>query len=349
MLVRNSSFLEFSYRIHSKDHQQLDWKTHKISCGKSAILPPSGAISPKEGSPSFVPNSGVTSTSIQIPTPEGYSLTLCARHRLENCSICSLNFLHTNAINRYQRLLYHSQQLVCQEELLQKQLTSCSNPNCPSKWPATEEFSPPIIDISQLQRCQKCYHACYCSNSCQKEHYQEHQMICKLYTPMYTSTGTGVDYPVVQYAYCLGTILEEIYESIPTGLCMKIIFFNGEIDLSSPLHLYPYYILEYMPSEPLLIPTNSIFDDQPFDSDTSVTTWKRCTQSTLERYVNSHPTGTYVEILSTTQSNNEECISAIPWLNGHHLSDENVEFSKRYVVVECRTVHDETHWRKRKV
>lgn len=167
-------------------------------------------------------------------------------------------------------------------------------------------------------------------------------MVCKLYTPMY------MDHKEIQYAYHLGTILEEIYEGCFTGLRLKIVFFNGDIDFSSSLHLSPYYILEYLSSETFLIPSSSIFDQLP--SDVAVgqslqrNTWKRSSNMTLERCIDGTPTGTFAEIMQNSEG--KDSITASPWLNTRHLSSGDIESSKRFVVVECRAVHDLTRWRR---
>jgi hypothetical protein len=325
---------------HSKDHQKLDWSKHKLVCHE--------------------PNSpSLQQQSIHLKTPEGYQLQLCHLHHKEICSLCTSNYSASNAIKRYDQLLLLSQKVLEQEQIL-KNHTVCSNSNCQSRWEATEEFIPPVITPSSLQTvCHSCHHAVYCSQSCRQEHQSEHQMLCKLYTPLYRDQREGT----CHQSYCLGTVLEEIVVcdelTIETGLRMKVIFFNGDIDPSSSLSQISYYLCEYMsPSsteEPLLIPAEDVDQsEETVVTSSSNLSWRRLapTLPNLERCLNGKPTGTFVQIINTTEESGKTIYAAMPWVRARHLSPPASEIKEGrcpglYVVLECHVAHEGKRWRRR--
>jgi hypothetical protein len=286
------------------------------------------------------------STPLEIMTPEGYTLHLCQLHRQEICSVCRCNHSISNSNRRYLALLKHSNQVSKEEDQQPSELKQCSNPNCQSRWEATEDFIPPIIPLEQLSPCASCRRAVYCSQSCQREHQTEHEMICKLFSSMFR------DGPEVRMSLRPGIILEEIWEGAPTGLRMKIIFFNGDIEPSSSLCSAPYYILEYLRQDPPLpqISSEIIFEEALPTTETAVPTlWRRHpSQSTLERYVNLQATDTFVRILQTDDSTGVMLCTVEPWVNGRHVvAGEGVAEGegKRFVVISCRAVHEGKKWR----
>lgn len=315
----------------SKDHQKQHWSLHKKIClPRTPTTPSSHPI--------------ITSAPLEIMTPEGYPLHLCQIHHNEICSLCQCNYSMRNAYQRYSAILKHSNKVLEEENKLSSQLKQCSNPNCQSRWEATEDFIPPVIPLEQLSPCLSCHHAVYCSRSCQREHHSEHQMICKLFTSMFR------DGPAVLMSFRPGTILEETFEGVPTGLQMKIIFFNGDVDPMSSLDSAPYYILEYLPHDPLpLISSGIIFETPPSTMTTESTLWKRhASQSILERYVSLQPTDTFVHILQSNDSNGESLHVVEPWVKGRHVIPSEGEIEggrKRFVVVPCRIVHEGKKWR----
>jgi hypothetical protein len=313
----------------------MHWSTHRHTCHE--------------------PNSSSRSLqSVHINTPEGYQLQLCSLHQNEVCSLCSSNYSSTNAKKRFDELLSLSQKVLEQEEQLSR-LTLCSNSNCQSRWEATENFIPPVILPSVLRPCLSCRHAVYCSPSCQHEHLSEHQMICRLYTQLFRDQREGT----CHRSYCLGTVLEEIFgraeTTTETGLRLKIIFFNGDIDPSSSLCQRPYYLCEYisLPTEqPLMIHERDV-SELAISSDLS---WRRLSpaQPYLERYLHNEPTGTYVQIVSSSvNESGENLYSAVPWVRGQHLGPPSGETNAgalrgMYVVLECQVVHSNegTLWRR---
>jgi hypothetical protein len=178
-------------------------------------------------------------------------------------------------------------------------------------------------------------------------------MICKLFTSMFRNGST------VEVALPVGTLLEELWEATPTGLRMRIIFFNGDVDPSTSLCSAPYYILEYLSQDPLpLISSDIVFEGTvPIAEARVPIMWRRHpSQSTLERYINCQATDTFVHILQTSphseNSGGETVYSVEPWVNGRHVIAgegiaERLEGNdrKRFVVVECRVVHEGKRWR----
>ena len=99
---------------------------------------------------------------------------MCQKHKREICCQCSTDFTIENKVECYNRFVTLSHNLSQEEEENNLRMTSsCSNPNCQSKWPRTEDFTPPIINHSDLRRCQSCRRVMYCSKSCLKENFEE--------------------------------------------------------------------------------------------------------------------------------------------------------------------------------
>lgn len=192
-------------------------------------------------------------------------------------------------------------------------------------------------------------------------------MICKLYTPLYRELHS------IQTSYCIGTVLEQMYENISTGLKLKIIFFNGDIDPITSLHWSPYYILEYIPfvntnnqNEEMRIRNEDIHELESISNQNQteiqlesnnlpIIKWKKCQDNILERLINNQSTETYVHILDSSSKVSEEEKEEIvvePWVNGKQFIQEDSENlenkSNRFILLECTRLVNEVRsnkWR----